>query len=32
MMISPRLSQTQMTPLRAKMMQHMQLHRLAPAT
>jgi integrase/recombinase XerD len=32
MMISPRSSQTQMTPLRAKMMQQMQLHRLAPGT
>ena len=31
-MISPRPSQTQRTPLRAKMMQQMQLHRLAPGT
>ena len=32
MMISPRPSQTQRTPLRAKMMQQMRLHRLSPAT
>ncbi len=31
-MTSPRPSQITMTPLRAKMMQQMQLHRLAPGT
>jgi hypothetical protein len=31
-MTSPRARQPKMTPLRAHMMQHLQLHRLAPGT
>ena len=31
-MTPPRSSQTKLTPLRAKMLQQMQLHRLAPGT